>query len=73
MGSDTWHYPMNVVVVPGTNLQLVITYDPDLFQPAVICAVLDKMASVLDQFVRRAADELLGSFLLEGWPAGRLL
>ncbi|MDP9975372.1 non-ribosomal peptide synthase protein (TIGR01720 family), partial [Variovorax paradoxus] len=46
-GGDTTHYPLSLVVVPGTQLQLRIGYRPDLFDRATVQQLAARLQRVL--------------------------
>ncbi|MGW7418084.1 non-ribosomal peptide synthetase, partial [Streptomyces sp. NPDC054863] len=49
------HYPFSLVVVPGGNLSLELTYRSDLFTAEEAAALLDRVRTVLDTFVDHPA------------------
>ncbi|MET8014858.1 condensation domain-containing protein, partial [Streptomyces sp. NPDC005271] len=59
--SDTAHYPLILGVVPGDRIELRFDYHSDLFDPATIRALGDRLVRLLEQ---TAADPAL--------PVGRL-
>ncbi|MBW4497711.1 MAG: amino acid adenylation domain-containing protein [Oscillatoria princeps RMCB-10] len=51
-GVDFWHYPLNLVVEPDTELLLRITSDLRCFEPSTIIQILEDLKIILGDFVR---------------------
>ncbi|MGO4758519.1 AMP-binding protein, partial [Streptomyces sp. 2MCAF27] len=73
---DATHYPLSLMVMPGTGMQLRLDYRPDAFDRTAVEAILDRLIRILEavvadtgQLVRRIP--LLGEDererLLTGW------
>jgi surfactin family lipopeptide synthetase C len=70
------HYPLNIVAVPGEQLQLKVMYDGQRFENGAIQRLLGHLQQVMEQFLL-APDQLLGDIdlltseereqLLVGW------
>lgn len=60
---DWWYYPLNVIVVPDSRLQLYISYDSKAFKSAIIQEILTKFKGVLSNFVKETPDSKLSSLL----------
>ncbi|MGE6917445.1 amino acid adenylation domain-containing protein [Achromobacter kerstersii] len=67
------NYPLTVVVKPGEQLVLQLTYDADLFDEASILRVLDGLRHVLGQFAGRPASPLAQIGLLPDDEHARVL
>ncbi|MFP3987346.1 amino acid adenylation domain-containing protein [Streptomyces sp. E11-3] len=52
------HYPLSLVVVPGEELSLQLSYRDDLFTAEAGAAILTRVRRVLDSFVSRPAAPL---------------
>jgi non-ribosomal peptide synthetase component F len=62
-GVDLWHYPFNLVIVPGTELQLFITYNLYSFETSVIRQVLQKLEEMLSRFTDATPGDRLKSLM----------
>ncbi|MDN0201129.1 non-ribosomal peptide synthetase [Streptomyces sp. S.PNR 29] len=76
MAQDASHYPLTLVVTPGTRLHCKLDYRPDLFDDDTARAVFARVVRVLEQMAadpqRRVADiDLLDSeersLLVDAW------
>ncbi|MDI5943575.1 condensation domain-containing protein, partial [Micromonospora sp. DH15] len=46
-GRDATHYPLAVVVLPGTRMRVRVSHQPDLVDAATATAVLERLAALL--------------------------
>lgn len=67
------NYPLTVVVKPGEQLVLQLTYDAGLFDEVSVQRVLDGLRHVLGQFAGRPASPLARIGLLPGDEHARVL
>lgn len=63
VGVDRWHHPLNLVIIPGSRLQLVIDYAVRCFEPAVIRQILQELSEALSQFIQAAPGQDVASLL----------
>jgi microcystin synthetase protein McyB len=57
---DLWHYPLNIAIVPGSGLQLTITYRRAFFEADIIREVLEKFETILSRLAKAAPDSKIG-------------
>jgi len=60
---DWWHYPINLIIIPGSELELMINYDVCCFEPHVIRQILQKLAEILSHFTQGVPGESLSAVL----------
>jgi amino acid adenylation domain-containing protein/non-ribosomal peptide synthase protein (TIGR01720 family) len=51
-GGDTTHYPLSIVAIPGTQLQLRVGYRPDVLERAEVEQLLARLQRVLAAFAQ---------------------
>ncbi|WJR33171.1 amino acid adenylation domain-containing protein [Mycobacteroides immunogenum] len=66
------HYPLSVVAMPGNELGLRVEFDSDVFQPADIDTVVDKLRQVLAAMTADPATRLSSIDLLDAGEHDRL-
>ncbi|WP_081271867.1 non-ribosomal peptide synthetase [Mycobacteroides immunogenum] len=66
------HYPLSVVAMPGDELGLRVEFDSDVFQPADIDTVVDKLRQVLAAMTADPATRLSSIDLLDAGEHDRL-
>jgi non-ribosomal peptide synthetase component F len=54
---DWWHYPLNLIIVPGLRVKLFITYDERFLAADTIREILDQLESTLTRFTIAALDD----------------
>ena len=60
---DWWHYPLNLIIIPGAELQLVINYAVNSFDPTLIQQMLEKLAIILSRFAHIPPGEKITSLI----------
>jgi non-ribosomal peptide synthetase component F len=48
---DSTHYPISLMALPGTRLQITLKYRPDLFDSSTVRVLADRVARVLETMV----------------------
>ncbi|ROO59670.1 non-ribosomal peptide synthase protein (TIGR01720 family)/amino acid adenylation domain-containing protein [Micromonospora sp. Llam0] len=69
-GRDATHYPLALVVLPGTRMQVRLSHQAELVDPATAEAVLTRLHAVLRAVVAEPAITVVGLSLLTGAESG---
>lgn len=60
---DWWHHPLNLVIIPGAELQLIINYAVNSFDATLIQQMLEKLAIILSRFAHTSPGEKFTSLI----------